>query len=61
MPGQFEYLEKYTQDLTQRARDGQLDPVIGREPEIRLSIEVLAVGERIIRLWLVSQVARRPS
>ncbi|MEE2789291.1 MAG: AAA family ATPase [Myxococcota bacterium] len=41
MPGQFEYLEKYTQDLTQRARDGHLDPVIGREDEIRLSIEVL--------------------
>jgi ATP-dependent Clp protease ATP-binding subunit ClpB len=41
MPGQFEYLEKYTQDLTQRARDGELDPVIGREDEIRLSVEVL--------------------
>ncbi|MBI3441900.1 MAG: ATP-dependent chaperone ClpB, partial [Proteobacteria bacterium] len=32
---QFEALKKYTRDLTQAARDGKLDPVIGRDEEIR--------------------------
>ncbi len=34
-------LEKYTVDLTQRAEQGKLDPVIGRDDEIRRSIQVL--------------------
>lgn len=38
----FEYLSKYAIDLTQRARDGKIDPVIGREDEIRRCIRVLA-------------------
>ncbi|MDN6180506.1 MAG: ATP-dependent chaperone ClpB [Halomonas subglaciescola] len=36
-----EALDKYTQDLTQRALDGKLDPVIGRDDEIRRTIQVL--------------------
>src|SRR5438034_7844065 len=40
--GTYQALEKYGVDLTQRARDGQLDPVIGRDPEIRRGIQVLA-------------------
>ncbi|MBY5970137.1 MULTISPECIES: ATP-dependent chaperone ClpB [Halomonas] len=36
-----EALEKYTLDLTQRAADGKLDPVIGRDDEIRRTIQVL--------------------
>jgi ATP-dependent Clp protease ATP-binding subunit ClpB len=39
--GQREALAKYTLDLTQRARDGKLDPVIGRDDEIRRSIQIL--------------------
>ncbi len=39
--GQREALAKYTVDLTQRARDGKLDPVIGRDDEIRRSIQIL--------------------
>lgn len=39
---QFEALKKYTRDLTQAARDGKLDPVIGRDEEIRRTIQVLA-------------------
>jgi len=39
---QFEALKKYTRDLTQAARDGKLDPVIGRDEEIRRAIQVLA-------------------
>ncbi|MGE4318122.1 MAG: ATP-dependent chaperone ClpB [Deferribacterales bacterium] len=35
-------LDKYTIDLTQRARDGKLDPVIGRDEEIRRVIHVLS-------------------
>ncbi|MEQ8265247.1 ATP-dependent chaperone ClpB [Pseudohaliea sp.] len=34
-------LDKYTIDLTERARDGKLDPVIGRDDEIRRTIQVL--------------------
>ena len=34
-------LKKYTLDLTQRAREGKLDPVIGRDDEIRRAIQVL--------------------
>lgn len=36
-----EALKKYTLDLTERARQGKLDPVIGRDDEIRRSIQVL--------------------
>src|SRR4051812_36275708 len=39
--GQREALRKYTVDLTERARDGKLDPVIGRDDEIRRSIQIL--------------------
>ena len=39
--GQREALTKYTIDLTERARQGKLDPVIGRDDEIRRAIQVL--------------------
>jgi ATP-dependent Clp protease ATP-binding subunit ClpB len=39
--GQREALKKYTMDLTERARQGKLDPVIGRDDEIRRSIQIL--------------------
>src|SRR5215208_54054 len=38
----FEALEKYGRDLTAEARDGKLDPVIGRDDEIRRVIQVLS-------------------
>ncbi|MBS0639835.1 MAG: ATP-dependent chaperone ClpB [Acetobacteraceae bacterium] len=38
----FDALKKYARDVTQLARDGKLDPVIGRDEEIRRSIQVLA-------------------
>jgi ATP-dependent Clp protease ATP-binding subunit ClpB len=40
--GTFKALEQYGVDLTQRARDGKLDPVIGRDSEIRRVIQVLS-------------------
>ena len=39
--GQRESLKKFTIDLTERARQGKLDPVIGRDDEIRRAIQVL--------------------
>jgi ATP-dependent Clp protease ATP-binding subunit ClpB len=39
--GQREALSKYTLDLTERARLGKLDPVIGRDDEIRRAIQIL--------------------
>ena len=39
--GQREALKKYTVDVTERARLGKLDPVIGRDDEIRRAIQVL--------------------
>jgi ATP-dependent Clp protease ATP-binding subunit ClpB len=39
--GQREALKKYTMDLTERARAGKLDPVIGRDEEIRRTIQIL--------------------
>jgi ATP-dependent Clp protease ATP-binding subunit ClpB len=38
----FEYLAKYTLDLTERARRGGLDPVIGRDKEVRFTIQILS-------------------
>jgi ATP-dependent Clp protease ATP-binding subunit ClpB len=38
----YEALEKYAKDLTKLARDGKLDPVIGRDEEIRRTIQVLS-------------------
>ncbi|MEO8364485.1 MAG: AAA family ATPase [Ilumatobacteraceae bacterium] len=40
--GQFQALEKYGYDLTARAHDGKIDPVIGRDEEIRRVIQVLS-------------------
>ncbi|HZK98810.1 MAG TPA: ATP-dependent chaperone ClpB [Caulobacteraceae bacterium] len=38
----YDALKRYARDLTQSARDGKLDPVIGRDEEIRRTIQVLA-------------------
>jgi len=40
--GKFQALEKYAKDLTEQARRGKLDPVIGRDEEIRRVIQVLS-------------------
>ncbi len=38
----YDALKKFARDLTQAARDGELDPVIGRDEEIRRTIQILA-------------------
>ncbi len=40
--GTYQALQKYGVDLTERARDGELDPVIGRDAEIRRVVQVLS-------------------
>ena len=40
--GNYQALEKYADDLTKRAREGKIDPVIGRDEEIRRAIQVLS-------------------
>ncbi len=40
--GTYESLEKYGRDLTAAARDGKLDPVIGRDEEIRRTVQILS-------------------
>jgi ATP-dependent Clp protease ATP-binding subunit ClpB len=40
--GKYQTLEKYGTDLTARARDGKIDPVIGRDDEIRRVLQVLS-------------------
>jgi len=40
--GKYESLEKYGRDLTEMARQGKLDPVIGRDDEIRRTIQILS-------------------
>ncbi|NJP20072.1 MAG: ATP-dependent chaperone ClpB [Hydrococcus sp. CRU_1_1] len=40
--GKYESLERYGRDLTQLAREGKVDPVIGRDDEIRRTIQILS-------------------
>ena len=40
--GQYQVLEKYTQNITKQAEEGKLDPVIGRHEEIRRVIQILS-------------------
>jgi ATP-dependent Clp protease ATP-binding subunit ClpB len=40
--GKYQALEKYGRDLTEAARKGQLDPVIGRDDEIRRTVQILS-------------------
>ncbi len=40
--GKYQVLEKYTRDMTELARQGKMDPVIGREDEIRRVIQILS-------------------
>ena len=40
--GQYEALDKYTRDMTEDARQGKMDPVVGRDDEIRRTLQVLS-------------------
>jgi len=47
--GKYQALEKYGRDLTELARRGKIDPVIGRDNEIRRIMQVLSRRTKIIR------------
>jgi len=47
--GTYEALEKYGRDLTALAQQGKLDPVIGRDEEIRRVIQILSAAPRTTR------------
>ena len=49
---QFAALEKYGVDLTERARAGKIDPVIGRDEEIRRVIQVLSRRTKNNPVWI---------
>ena len=53
---QYQILEKYCQNITDRAREGKLDPVIGRHEEIRRVIQIFHEEQKIIRFLLVNRV-----
>jgi ATP-dependent Clp protease ATP-binding subunit ClpB len=67
--GRYEALERYTRDLTRLARQGKLDPVIGRDEEIRRSMQILSrrtknnpvlIGEAGVgKTAIVEGIARR--
>jgi ATP-dependent Clp protease ATP-binding subunit ClpB len=67
--GKYQALEKYTRDLTELARQGKLDPVIGRDAEIRRAMQVLTrrtknnpvlIGEAGVgKTAIVEGIARR--
>ena len=40
--GKYQVLEKYTHDFTQKAKEGDLDPVIGRDDEVRRIMQILS-------------------
>jgi ATP-dependent Clp protease ATP-binding subunit ClpB len=42
LSGEFEYLNTYTTDLTAHAREGKFDPIIGRDTDIQLIVQVLS-------------------
>jgi len=53
-------LERYARDLTQAAREGKIDPVIGRDEEIRRTIKFLRVVQKIIPYLLVILALEKP-
>lgn len=52
-------LDELGVDLTKRAADGDLDPVVGRDSELQRVIQILAVERKTIRYSLVNQVLER--
>lgn len=57
---QRDSLNKYTIDLTERALSGKLDPVIGRDDEIRRTIQVLSRRTKTTLYSSVSRVLVKP-
>ena len=59
--GQGPPLDQYTQNLNQQAREGRIDPLIGREHEVERVIQgAKAAGARTIRCWSARPASARP-
>ena len=56
----FQVLEKYAVNLTEQARQGKLDPVIGREEELRRLIQILSRRKKTIRCLSASPGWAKP-
>jgi type VI secretion system protein VasG len=54
-----EFLRLYTRDMTADARAGKIDPVIGRDRELRQLIDILMRGGRTIRSWWARPASAR--
>jgi len=55
--GKYQALEHYTRDITELAREGKIDPVIGREDEIRRVIQVLSIffaGTVVLKMYITA-------
>ena len=57
---QFNALNKYAKNLNEMARQGKLDPVIGRDEEIRRTLHILTRRSKTIPYWLESRVLVKP-
>lgn len=55
----YQSLSKYARNLVEEAREGKLDPVIGRDEEIRRVLQILSRRTKITRFLLVNQVQVR--
>ena len=53
---QYNSLQRYAKNLNELARNGKLDPVIGRDEEIRRTCIYFRAGLRITRYWWVNPV-----
>ena len=53
-------LDQFTQNLNQLARDGKIDPLIGREHEVERVVQVLCRGARTTRCWSARPASARP-
>ena len=58
--GNYKALEKYSTDLTAQARDGKLDPVIGRDQEIRRVIQILSRRTKNNPVLIASPASAKP-
>lgn len=53
-------LDKFTLDVTAKARAGDIDPVFGRDNEIRQMVDVLSRRRKTIQFWLGNPASARP-
>ncbi len=53
-------LDKFTLDVTAKAKEGKIDPVFGRDTEIRQMVDILSRRRKTTRSWSVSRAWGKP-